>query len=51
MEYLKEFANERPARPSQTIREGTRRDLGRAWWIAIAIIVVLLGIAVLAFWR
>ena len=51
MEYLKEFANERPARPSQTIREGTRRDLRRAWWIAIAITVALLGVAVWAFSR
>jgi uncharacterized protein involved in exopolysaccharide biosynthesis len=51
MEYLKDFANERPARPSQTTREGTRRDLRRAWWIALTIIVVLLGVAVWAFSR
>ena len=51
MEYLREYANERPARPSHTTREGTRRDLGRVWWIAIAVIVVLLGVAVWAFSR
>ncbi len=51
MEYLKEFAKGRPARPSQTIREGTRGDLGRAWWIAVAILVALLGVAVWAFSR
>jgi len=51
MEYLQDYATARPARPSQTIREKTRRNLGRAWWIAIAIIVALLGIAVWAFSR
>ena len=51
MEYLREFADERPTGPSHTTREGTRRDLGRAWWIALTIIVVLLGVAVWAFSR